>query len=72
MALHETKLDVSGSYTSSRAGPLTMSAPEALCTYPAHSPGFNSHAYPSVPFLFGFMLIFVGEGEVQLLAEDKM
>lgn len=68
MALHETKLDVSGSYTLSRAGPLTMSVPEALCTYPAHSPGFNSQAYTSVPFLFGFMLIFVGEGEVQLLA----
>lgn len=68
MALHETKLDVSGSYTSSRVGPLTMSAPEVLCTYPAHSPGFNSHAYTSVPLLFGFMLIFVGEGEAQLLA----
>lgn len=61
MAFHETKLDVSGSYTSRRTGPLTMSAPEALCT-------LNSHAYTSVPFLFGFMLIFVGEGAVQLLA----
>lgn len=67
MAFHETKLDVSGPYTSSRTGPLTMSAPEALCTHPTHSPGLNSHAYTSVPFLFGFMLIFVGEGAVQLL-----